>query len=217
MTLLRPLRSIDIPAAAALHRRAFPSFFLSSLGPAFLREFYRGFLTDGAVTVVALDETGRLVGVVVGHVNPIGFYRRLLMRRWYAFALASSALVLRRPSTATRLLRALTYRGQVGDVQPPGALLSSICVDPACQGTGTGRLILEAWVAQLRAQGGQSAYLTTDAGANEAVNNFYVRSGWRLLTTYETRDHRPMNCYVWRAATETSTDDIPKEGTYDER
>ena len=86
-----------------LHRRAFPSFFLSELGPAFLREFYRGFLAEGAVAVTAHDDSGRLVGVVVGHVNPSGFFRRLLVKRWYAFAFASLSLVVRRPSVVPRL------------------------------------------------------------------------------------------------------------------
>ncbi|WP_122262737.1 GNAT family N-acetyltransferase [Ornithinimicrobium cerasi] len=201
MTTLHRLTAADVPDAAELHRRAFPSFFLSELGPVFLREFYRGFLADGAVTVVARDATGRLVGVVVGHVNPSGFFRRLLVKRWSAFAIASLSLVVRRPRVVPRLFRALTYRGQDGEEQPPGALLSSICVEPAMQGTGTGRLVLEAWLRELQSQGETRAYLTTDALDNGSVNAFYVRSGWRLFSSYETPDQRRMNCYVWPADT----------------
>lgn len=191
----------DVPDAAELHRRAFPSFFLSELGPAFLREFYRSFLAEGAVTVVARDTAGRLVGVVVGHVNPSGFFRRLLAKRWYAFAIASLSLVVRRPTVLPRLFRALTYRGQGGEEQPPGALLSSICVEPAIQGMGTGHLVLEAWLRELQLQGETRAHLTTDAVDNGSVNAFYVRSGWRLFSSYETSDQRRMNCYVWSADT----------------
>ena len=86
---IAPLHPADVPQLVALHRRAFPSFFLSDLGPAFLTEFYRGFLTDPtSVTAVARDDRGDVVGGVVGTTAPAGFFARLLRRRLVGFALA---------------------------------------------------------------------------------------------------------------------------------
>lgn len=191
-----PLTRGDVDEAARMHLQAFPSFFLSQLGERFVREFYRGFLAVGSVTVVARDDNGAMAGVAVGHVHPQGFFGRLIMRRWFAFAWASLGLLLSRPSHAPRLLRAVTYRGQTGDYTPAGALLSSICVDPAVRGRSVGSTLLEAWVEEMYESGATTAYLVTDANDNHGVNGFYRGAGWDLHHSYLTPEGRMMNCYV---------------------
>lgn len=139
------LTASDAGPLAKLHRRAFPGFFLSRLGEPFLRQLYLGFVDDEtAVTVVERDARGVPRGVAVGTIDPVGFYSRLLRRRWAGFALASVLAVIRDPRTAPRLVAAVNYRG---DAVPgrAGALLSSICVDPALSGTGVGHALLAAW------------------------------------------------------------------------
>lgn len=196
-----PLTAGHIDECVRLHRQAFPTFFLSQLGPRFLSEFYRAFLDDpDAVTGVALDGRGDVQGVVVGTTRPGGFFSRLLKRRWYAFALASLALVVRRPSAIPRLLRAVRYRGGV-PLEVEGALLSSICVAPSGQGHGVGSLLLGHFEGVVRSAG-LPAYLVTDRSENEAGNGFYVHNGWRRAGSYETPEGRTMNCYVL---------DIPEE------
>ncbi|WP_434743554.1 GNAT family N-acetyltransferase [Micromonospora sp. SH-82] len=193
---LAPLTAADVRAAAALHVRAFDRFFLSSLGEPFLREFYTGFVQDpDAVTAVARDPDGRLVGTVVGTVAPGMFFRRLLRRRGARLALASVPAVLRRPGVAVRVLRGLAYRGEV-PVDTRGALLSSICVDPATEHGGHGRRLVDAWWREVRRRGVTSAYLTTDAVDNDRVNAFYRRAGWTPAGNFTTAEGRPMNCYT---------------------
>lgn len=182
-----------------VHLRAFPAFFLSRLGGAFLREFYASFLTDPVgVGFVAKSGDGRedLAGAIVGPVDPRGYFGRLVRRRWHAFAWASLGAVLRDPRVAPRLARALTYRGE-SPSGPPRALLSSIAVDPAAQGKGIGRQLVSAWLEEVRRRGAPGAYLTTDAEGNEATNQFYRRLGWRLESGYVTREGRRMNRYVY--------------------
>lgn len=194
---LRPLDTGDVTTLAALHRVAFPDFFLSSLGEPFLTQFYRGFLQDDtAVTTVALGEDARILGAVVGTTEPAGFFRRLLKNRFWGFALASAGAALRHPPSAPRLIRAVTYRGDARTAQ--GALLSSICVDPQAQGTGVGHALLTSWETRAREHGAESAFLTTDALDNEAVNRFYLSAGWSLHETFETRQGRRMNFYTKR-------------------
>ncbi|SCF33182.1 Acetyltransferase (GNAT) family protein [Micromonospora purpureochromogenes] len=194
------LRAEDVRTAAALHVRAFERFFLTSLGEPFLREFYAGFVRDpDAVTVVTRDPDGRLVGVVVGTVAPELFFRRLLRQRGPRLALASLPAVVRRPAVALRLLRGVAYRGEV-PVETHGALLSSICVDPAVAHGGHGRRLLDAWWEAVRLRGVSSAHLTTDADDNERVNAFYRRAGWTLRGTWTTQEGRRMNCYGIAAA-----------------
>lgn len=193
---LRSLSAEDVRPLAQLHRLAFPSFFLSSLGEPFLVQFYRGFLTDDtAITVVARSAGGDLLGAVVGTTEPAGFFTRLIRRRWPGFVAASTRAVLTNPRAMPRLLRAVRYRG---DASPDGhgALLSSICVDPEHQGEGLGRQLIEAWTGEALRKGATSAALTTDADDNEAVNHFYRARGWVLSDRYTTREGRLMNRYT---------------------
>ncbi|WP_194291457.1 GNAT family N-acetyltransferase [Cumulibacter manganitolerans] len=191
----RPLQSEDVKRCAELHLQAFPDFFLSQLGPRFLREFYRGFLDDpDAVTVVAETAGGDVTGVVVGTLEPRGFFSRLLKRRFVGFAAATALAVLRRPSRLPRLVRGLVYRGQV-PLDVGGALLSSICVDPRAQSRGTGTELITRFEAIVRSCE-MGAYLVTDHVDNDSANAFYLRSGWKLAGEYDTTEGRRMNCYV---------------------
>lgn len=200
-----PLRRVHIESVARLHQQAFPEFFLTKLGPGFLREFYQGFLEDStAVSSVLLDGSGRVRGAAVGTTEPAGFFKRLLKRRLVGFATKSAAIALKNPAHAPRLLRAVAYRGEASDNLPGAALLSSICVDPGLQGKGAGRQLLDAWTDQAQRQGASSAMLTTDAEGNDSVNAFYSRLGWNLHDEYSTPENRRMNRYVKAVNTSAS-------------
>lgn len=208
----RELQECDVAACAQLHMVAFPGFFLSHLGPRFLAEFYGAHVRDpDAVTVVAVDAADHVQGVVVGNANPHGFYRRLLVSRWFAFIWASLGLVLRKPRVTLRLLRALTYRGE----QTPwsrGALLSSICVAPRAQGSDLATELMARWTRRLQDHAVTAAHLSTDRNDNEKANRFYEKVGWQLRGGY-TRQGREMNVYTWTSEQE---DEIGDEGDFRE-
>lgn len=188
----------DVRPLARLHRAAFPGYFLSTLGEAFLVEFYRAFLTDDtAVTFVARSTNGAVEGAVVGTTESAGFFGRLVRSRWPHFVLASLKTVVTNPTATPRLLRAVRYRGNV-PTDGRGALLSSICVHPSVQGAGVGRQLVEAWTREVLSRGVSRAYLTTDADDNDAVNRFYEVQGWVVAERYTTREGRSMNLYTKR-------------------
>jgi GNAT superfamily N-acetyltransferase len=177
---------------------SFPDFFLTFLGPRFLREFYNSFTYDEAgIGFVAIDEdNGKVVGVIVGPLEPQGYFKRLLKRRWWAFCLASATAVLKHPIIVKRLFRALFYRGE----PPPGtkrALLSSIAVLPQLQGRGVGQALIKRWMEEVKQRGGNGCFLTTDAINNDKINNFYQKLGWKVESTYTTPEGRVMNRYVF--------------------
>jgi GNAT superfamily N-acetyltransferase len=179
-----------------IHLQAFPEFFLSSLGPRFLREFYASFLVDPAgMGFVACGRGGQILGAVVGPLNPRGYFKRLLRRRWWAFGLASLNIVVRNPLCLRRIARAVLYRGE-----PPSganrALLSSVAVSPSAQGRGVGKALVIAWIEEARRRGASGCYLTTDAERNDGVNEFYRRMGWMLESSYITPEGRRMSRYV---------------------
>lgn len=194
---IAPLVPDDVDSVVALHLRAFPNFFLSFLGPRFLREFYLSFLRDPVgMAFVARNQLGEVVGAIVGPVDPRGFFGRLLRRRWWAFSLASVTALLRRPSSAPRLARALFYRGEA-PTGPVRALLSSIAVSPDAQGKGVGRALVQCWLDEAQSRGARGCFLTTDAENNDLVNRFYRSQDWKLESAYTTPDGRKMNRYEY--------------------
>lgn len=191
------LSSSHIDTVVEIHLRAFPNFFLSFLGPRFLREFYASFLLDPqGMGYTASAPDGHILGVIVGSVDPRGYFKRLLKRRWWAFCLASISAVIRRPSCVTRLFRAASYRGE-SPSGPTRALLSSIAVDPNIQRAGVGKKLVEHWVEEARQRGASGCYLTTDADGNDKVNAFYQGLNWCIESTYATPEGRRMYHYVY--------------------
>lgn len=193
--VVRELQSEQLGEVVDVHMRAFPSFFLSFLGPRFLRVFYGSFVSDPTGIGVVAEENGHVLGVAVGPQYPQSYFRKLLKRRWLAFCTASLGAILRRPSVVIRLYQAIFYRGE-SPTGPPRALLSSLAVAPETQGRGIGAALVRAWVEQAKARGCNGAYLTTDADDNDPVNAFYQRLGWVLQASYTTPQGRRMNRYV---------------------
>ena len=191
------LSSSHINTVVEIHLRAFPNFFLSFLGPHFLREFYGSFLVDSqGVGFVSLSSAGQILGVIVGPVDPRGYFKRLLKRRWWKFCMASIAAVVQRPSCMPRLFRAVFYRGE----SPAGvqrALLSSVAVDPNVQSVGVGKKLVAHWLKEIQRRGATGCYLTTDAEGNEKVNQFYQGLHWRIDSVYLTPEGRRMHRYVY--------------------
>lgn len=191
------LLSSHVDTVVKLHLKAFPDYFLSFLGPRFLREFYISFTLDSqGIGYIASAPDGHILGVIVGSVDPRGYFHRLLKRRWLAFCLASITAILKRPSCISRLFRAVFYRGE----SPAGskrALLSSIAVDPNIQRIGAGKKLVMCWVEEARRRGASGCYLTTDTDNNDKVNAFYQSLKWRLECTCTTPQGRRMNRYVY--------------------
>lgn len=192
------LKQSDVKSVVDVHMRSFPDFFLTFLGPRFLKEFYASFLVDDeGMGFAAIDEeSGQIVGAIVGPVVPDGYFKRLLKRRFLVFCFASMSAVLKRPKVIKRLLRAVFYRGE-SPQGPKRSLLSSIAVSPDAQGKGVGRMLVTRWTQEAKSRGSNGCFLTTDADGNEAVNMFYQKLGWKIESNYATPEGREMNRYVY--------------------
>ena len=193
-----PIKEAYLDQIVSVHLKAFPDFFLSFLGPKFLKEFYQSFIVDDAGVGFVAKESGseKILGVIVGPVIPAGYFRRLLKRRWWAFCMASLKAVLKKPSISKRLFRAVFYRGQ-SPAGPDRALLSSIAVSPDCQECGVGRALVQRWMQEVAGRGAVGCFLTTDADQNEAVNAFYQKLGWHIESSYATAEGRHMHRYIY--------------------
>jgi len=193
------LRVADVDAAVEVHLQAFPGFFLSFLGRSFLRQFYLAYCDDrtSVALVATRDQPPELLGAVIGPLRPAGFYKSLLLRRWWRFGLAACAAVLRRPLIIPRLVRAVSYRGDAPADRTDRALLSSVAVRPGAQGMGIGKMLVRAFLEKTKQAGLRGAYLTTDADNNDAVNAFYRRMGFKVESEFTTPEGRRMFRHVY--------------------
>lgn len=69
----------------------------------------------------------------------------------------------------------------------PAGVLHDMVVDPAHRGHGTGRLLLEAALAEFKARGAPMAVLST-AARNEAAQRLFARMGFRPTMVEMTRE-----------------------------
>jgi glycosyltransferase involved in cell wall biosynthesis/ribosomal protein S18 acetylase RimI-like enzyme len=185
----------DLEHVVAVHMESFQNFFLSQLGPGFLRVLYGSILEDGSGIALKHENQAGLDGFVFGTSEPQGFYRRLLQRRWPQFAAASLPALLRDPRILPRLLRALHNPHQF-QAKANSALLMSVAVSQQAQGRGIGRQLVQAFLDEAFQRGLAAVTLTTDAANNEAVNAFYQGLGFYLSRTFKTPEGRLMNAYV---------------------
>jgi ribosomal protein S18 acetylase RimI-like enzyme len=192
---IRSMTVADVREVARVHIEAFPGFFLTFLGPGFLRELYRGIVRDpDGIAFVAVRD-GACAGFVAGSASPAGLYKRLMKRRIVAFAFHAGLAFLRKPSVAPRLLRAFTRSSEAPPAESGRAELMSLAVLPGNQGGGLGGRLVEAFVESVRSRGGAAVFLTTDAVGNDAVNAFYERLGFVRSRRFATPEGREMNEY----------------------
>ena len=193
--MIRWMEKEDIGEVVRIHLASFPGFFLSFLGPRFLALYYSGVCAaPEGIALVFLNPGGEPAGFVAGATNPRGFYSRLLKRGWPGFLLASLGSMLRKPSVAGRIARALIHPSR----NPAGeevAGLFSIGVLPELQGTGAGRMLVDSFLSEARKRGCRRVFLTTDRDGNEAVNVFYRKLGFRVERQFKTPEGRAMNEY----------------------
>lgn len=196
----------DVAAVVEIHIQAFPGFFLTLLGRAFLHELYAGFLRHPSGILLLAERSGQVIGFAAGTSAPDIFFPSLRRRRALHFLLRALPAVLRNPMLVIRkLYGALFYRGDQPVALENGALLSSIGVLPAAMGQDTGRILLEQFEAQAYARGVRFVYLTTDEANNARVNAFYRKCGYRQEGRFMQQKNRPMLRYVKTAPTESNS------------
>lgn len=189
-------RADRLDGVVAVHLDAFPGFFMTQLGPRFLREYYRCVVEYPRGILLTENSGGDSIGFVAGFVDPVPFYRELRRRR-VRLGFAACAGLLARPQRLFTLL--VNYRRAGGTAQQPPdartAELSSLAVTPNAGGQGVGSRLVDAFTEAAGVLGADRVMLTTDAHGNDAINAFYQRLGFTCVRTFEARRGRVLNEY----------------------
>lgn len=193
--IIREMRIEDLDKVVDIHLCAFPGFFLSFLGPRFLRLLYRGIIFYDAGIALIYDQDGKVVGFVAGAIAPSKLYKHLIRTHFFGFAWAALDAVLRNPLIIPRLLRAFLYPNKTSRLQNTATLMS-IAVDPRIQGSGIGQQLVNAFLEKASQQGVNRVDLTTDRLNNDVVNSFYCKMGFSCQRVFTTPEGRQMNEYI---------------------
>jgi ribosomal protein S18 acetylase RimI-like enzyme len=193
--ITRPMDVEDVPTTVRIHMASFANFFLTFLGPAFLKQLYTGTLNDPSGIAIVAEIDNKICGFVTGTATPSGFYSRLIKHRWWRFGMACVVPAILRPTVVPRLLRAFKKPNQTADKKRCGTLMS-LAVAPEFQGKKVGKALVTAFLRESKNKGLHQVDLTTDRSDNEGVNRFYEELGFYCEQTYTTPEGRMMNIYV---------------------
>lgn len=179
---------------AELHKRAFPSFFLTQLGVPFLKTLYTGYMEDKDSGIIVAEEEGRLVGFIAYSNDYPRFYKGLIKNHLIKFAVCSASAAIHHPSFFKRLFDAFKKSESVVKKERY-VELASICIDPEIENKGLGSALIDYLKGLVDFDTYAYINLETDADRNDSVNKFYLKNGFKLERVYTTAEGRRMNEY----------------------
>lgn len=194
---LRELQNADqkeITTIAILHKKAFPSFFLTQLGIPFLKTLYAGYAEDEESGIIIAEENGKTLGFLAYSKNYSRFFKELMRHHLVKFAICSAGAAVKHPNFIKRLLGAFKKSNEVAKSEKY-VELSSICVDPNTEGNGIGSALIEHLKQIVDFEEYRYINLETDAENNEGANRFYLKNGFSLERQFVTAEGRRMNEY----------------------
>lgn len=191
---LQKANSDYIKSIAELHKKAFPTFFLTQLGIPFLQTLYTGYMDDRDSGIIVAEDDGKLIGFIAYSNNYPRFYKGLVKHHLIKFAFCSLGAAIRHPSFIKRLLGAFK-KGDSVVKEEQYVELASICVEPETESKGVGTQLIDYLKNIVDFNTYAYINLETDADGNDGVNMFYVKNGFKLAGQFTTAEGRRMNEY----------------------
>jgi ribosomal protein S18 acetylase RimI-like enzyme len=181
----------------ALHQECFRGYYLTELGPSFLRAMYGWYVTSReAIAYVALDRDGHVAGFVAGTADDSNYRRSLFRRTWWHMTIALGKRVVSKPALTLRLLgerkelvsqalatvlaRRSAQTGRtaaVPDEEPRAASLVSIGVMPSARRSRLGTALSELFVREAWSRGSERITLSV-RDDNVRARRFYESMNW---------------------------------------
>lgn len=184
----------DLNAIVKIHDRAFPDFFLTSLGDDFLKLYYESVLNNPAGILLIYKCENEVLGFCAGTLLSAGFNTRLIKESFLSYMVQGLRLLFTHPVRIWHLYKNLSKENpDAGDNGDYSELLS-IGVDPIKQGGGLGKLMLSSLEEEVKKNGGTRLSLTTDYDNNEKAIGFYNSLGYNKWYDFVTFPNRRM----WR-------------------
>lgn len=202
MAVIRELDKITseyIRNIAELHKKAFPTFFLTQLGVPFLRALYTGYMEDKDSGIIVAEEEDNLVGFIAYSKDYSRFYHGLIKNHLVKFAICSLGAAIRHPVFIKRLFGAFKKSGAVKK-NAKYVELASICVAPQIKNQGVGTALMDYLKSIVDFNTYAYINLETDVDGNDGANMFYRKNGFELVRQFTTVEGRRMNEYNYKGS-----------------
>lgn len=192
---IRKATKADVGSIVEIHKVAFESFFLTSLGSRFLELYYSTFINSDKGVVYCVEKDGSIVGFAACSYISRGFNFYLIKRNLFKYVTEFFLILFTRPKAIIRLIKNLNKESDNSDVDDKGeyAELYSIAIRPTCQGEGIGKKLLTKTEEEVKEHNNRIS-LTTDYYKNEKTVGFYRSLGYRDFYEFTTYPKRRM----WR-------------------
>lgn len=189
----RPACVEDVKQVTKVHLAAFPGFFLTTLGPAFLRTMYKAFLLNKGGVFVVDDRDGHIQGFAVGVLKSVGQDRNLVVRFLPQFILSLVPAVVRNPvKVVKRITSQLFTASERTNIPENAVILRSIGIQPSMKGGGVAGRLLQEFELRANEKGATSVALTTDVLNNERAIGFYRKHGYKISQEFRQDGKRLM-------------------------
>tara|TARA_R110001592_G_scaffold228395_4_gene484947 strand:+ start:5081 stop:5680 length:600 start_codon:yes stop_codon:yes gene_type:complete len=176
-----------------IHKEAFEGFFLTSLGPNFLKLYYKTLLKNSDGIIICLfDNNDNLKGFAAGTKYSKGFHKNILFENMFSYTLALLNVLLFRPKAVFRLIKNLNKKKDSINDNCMYAELLSIAVPPKHKGLGYGKLLIKEFEKELVSSNIKQIALTTDFLSNQSVLAFYNKMGYKIYYDFVTYPNRKM-------------------------
>ena len=186
------MTSEHVAAVALLHTENISSGFISSLGPAFSRQLYRGIAgCRSAFCLVALEDN-QVLGFIAGAESVGKLYKSVLLRR----GLPMSACLIRfvfSLRTIRRIFQTLLYPSRTSEDYPSAEVLS-VAVAPGARRKGIAGKLMQSALAEFGSRGIDKVRVAV-AAANKPANQYYIREDFQKAGLYDSHGVQT-NIYV---------------------
>ena len=193
---IRKAEQSDIESIVKIHSDAFKDFFLTSLGPDFLRFYYICFVNSNETVTMCAVEDGKILGFAASTKVCKGFNSRLIKSNLVNFGMLSIKLLFTSPQSLIRLFKNLTKKSETVEDNENYAELYSIAISQDAQSKGVGKQLLTASEKIMKDEGVERVSLTTDYYNNEAAVGFYLSMGYETLYEFMTYPNRKMYRFI---------------------
>lgn len=182
----------DMNAVVKIHLERFSSFFLTTLGEAFLKVFYKAFLKNPGVLLV-LEDGGKIQGFAAGSRYNRGFFKKLLKNNLVEFGFSGIRILFTNPAALKRMA---TNAGKSEKNNLIFAELLSIATFRNKKGYG--KILLEEFEKEIRKENKENlpVSLTTDFHENEKAVQFYKDCGYDVQEVFESYQGRKMYRFI---------------------
>lgn len=181
----------DIDDVVSIHCASFKSFFLTELGPEFLKVYYNAFRKSKRGVMLGCFDDGKLVGFCCASYKSSGFNTRLVIDNSFSFLIETFKLIFKKFDALIRIFNNLKKgHASFPDVSHY-AELYSIAVLPTKQGLGIGKFLIENLEIKLKEKS-KKISLTTDFDSNQKTLQFYNTMGYDILYDFVAHPQRKM-------------------------